>query len=62
MVAKIELLIVFACIAFTSGKIAVQEYVLRIDNTYKSEVSSKFIMPKTLCHHYLPNGRMEDYS
>jgi len=34
MIPKIELLIVFACIAFTSGKIT----VLHIHNTFKSEV------------------------
>jgi len=34
MVTKIELLIVFACIAFTSGKIT----VLHIRKTFQSEV------------------------
>jgi hypothetical protein len=47
--------ILCACIEFASGKIA----VFHIRNTFKSEVlSSKFVMPKTLCDHYLPNGRM----
>jgi hypothetical protein len=38
MVSKIRLLIVFACIAFTSGKITVYEYVFGIHDTFKSEV------------------------
>jgi hypothetical protein len=38
MVTKIELLIVFACIAFTSGKITIYEYVFHIRNTFKREV------------------------
>jgi len=38
MVTKIELLIICACIAFTSGKITVYEYVFHIRNTFKSEI------------------------
>jgi hypothetical protein len=38
MVAKIELLIVIACITFTSGKITTYEYVFHLHNIFKSEV------------------------
>jgi len=38
MVTKIGLLIVLACIAFTSGKSSVYEYVFHIHNTFKREV------------------------